>query len=276
MTDNRKIEIDLFIEGLFRGFGYDFREYNRNHVERRILKFIENENIASVSMLQHKMFHEPGYFDKMIRYFSVNVTAFFRDEHFFKTFRKEVIPHLKSFPKIKIWHAGCSTGQEVYSIAILLEEAGLLNRAHLYGTDFNSDVLVKARRASYSKEDYEEFISSYRKCGGELSPDKYFQHKDDMYTLSPHLKEKVSFHHHNLTTDHILGEMTVVICRNVLIYFSRPLQDKVFKLFDESIKRGGMLCLGAQETIHQSGIEHKYSKKFNASKIYMKNYVRGY
>lgn len=276
MIDKSKIEIDLFIEGLFKGYGYDFREYNRNHVERRILKFIENEGITSVSMLQHKMFHEPGYFDKMIRYFSVNVTSFFRDEHFFRTFRKEVIPHLKSFPKIKIWHAGCSTGQEVYSIAILLKEAGLLDRTHLYGTDFNADVLSKARSAVYSKAEYEDFLSNYKKCDGVYPPEDYFKHENDLYVLSSYLKEKVSFHHHNLTTDHILGEMTVVVCRNVLIYFSRPLQEKVFKLFDESIKRGGILCLGARETIHQSVIEHKYSKKFNESKIYMKNYVRGY
>lgn len=242
MTHTREIEIDLFIKGLYEGYGYDFIEYNRKHIERRILKFIESEHISSVSMLQHKMFHEPGYFDKMMPYF----------------------------------HVGCSTGEEVYSVALLLKEAGLLDKSHLYGTDFNLRVLSKAQNAVYSKSDYEDFVANYMKCGGEKSPKSYFQQRDGLYSLSSDLKEKVSFHHHNLTTNHILGEMTVVVCRNVLIYFSRPLQKKVFKLLDKSIKSGGILCLGAQETLGQSGIEHQYSKKFNGSKIYMKNYVRGY
>lgn len=208
----------------------------------------------------------------MIGYFSINVTSFFRNEGFYNKFRQEIVPYLKSFPKIKIWHAGCSTGQEVYSMAMLLHEAGLLQRCHLYGTDFNQEVLNLAKKGVYDRDVYHEFVVNYKKASGELPPETFFKIYDDRVEIKSFLKEYISFHQHNLTADHSLGEMTVVICRNVLIYFSKPLQNKVLEILDDSLKSGGVLCLGQQETLRQSGIECQYTADFESEKIFMKKY----
>lgn len=266
------IEIDLFIEAIYRAYGYDFRNYSRTHMTRRVLKRLEKDKLASVSELQDRILNEKGYFDEVIKEFSINVTRFFRDSDFFISFKENVIPYLKSFPKFKIWHAGCSTGEEVYSVAILLEEAGLLDRCTIYGTDFNSRVIGQCISGRYDIDAMADFQERYSGIGGCGSIDQYFEIGSEGVIIKPHIKAHVSFHQHNLVVDQVFGEMTVILCRNVMIYFNKHLQNKVLQLIDQSLRKGGILCLGAQETIDKSDIEDFYEYKDEENKIYKKSY----
>lgn len=168
MSKFEKIEIDLLIEALFRAYGYDFRGYSEGHMARRIQNRVEKESLSSISALQEKVLNEAGYAESFIKEFSINVTEFFRDASFYKKFTTEIIPYLKSFPKIKIWHAGCSTGEEVYSMALILHEAGLLKRCQIYGTDFNEEVLNIAKKGIYNHDKLQSFVENYHKAGGQL------------------------------------------------------------------------------------------------------------
>lgn len=273
MSKYQSLEIDLLIEALYKAYGYDFRGYSESHMTRRILNRVEKESLSSISEVQDKVLNEPGYADLLIKEFSINVTEFFRDATFYKQFRKEIIPYLKSFPKIKIWHAGCSTGEEVYSMAMILHEEGLLDRCQIYGTDFNEQVLDLSKKGSFDLTGYQLFRENYGKIGGTEDLNSYVEIKKEQFVIRPFLKKNMSFHQHNLVADQVFGEMTLIVCRNVLIYFTKAQQDKVLELLDGSLRKSGVLCLGAQETIHKSSIESNYRTTYEADKIYIKNII---
>ncbi len=274
ILENEDIEIKLFIDMLFYKYGYDFREYSRAHMKRRIKHRIEIEpNMKTVSDFIHEVLWNEAYFRKIVSDFSINVTEMFRDPSFYKKIREEVVPILKTYPFIKIWHAGCSTGQEVYSMAILLEEEGLLSRTQIYATDFNDIVLKKAREGIYSTDYIKDYERNYKHSGGRHSLSDYYHEAYNSLIFDQRLKEKILFSNHNLVTDGVFGEMNMIICRNVLIYFERELQNKVFSLFKNSLCYGGILGIGSKESMHFSDVRSKFKTLDAEEKIFVKKHT---
>lgn len=260
--NNEDIEIRLLLDAIFLKYGYDFRGYSDAHMKRRILRRMGTQGIKSITDMQYRVLYDKEFFDSLLTDFSVNVTEMFRDPHFYKAFRTEVVPILKTYPFIKIWHAGCSTGEEVYSMAILLKEEGLYDRTQIYATDFNEIVLQKAKEGIYSIDAIKEYTYNYQKAGGKASFSDYYRAKYDSVILDHNLKEKIIFAGHNLVTDGVFGEMNVIFCRNVLIYFNRDLQSRVIKLFLDSLVNGCFLCLGSKESV-----------KFTSSALYFETFI---
>lgn len=265
------IEIMLLLEAIYCKYGYDFRSYSRAHIKRRILNRLTRSNLESVSCMQHKVLNDESFFQTLLLDFSLNVTEMFRDPKFFIAMREQVIPLLKTYPFYKIWHAGCSTGEEVYSMSILLKEEKLLDRCLIYATDFNQSVLEKAAEGIFPVENMKGYSINYKNAGGLNSFSDYFTVKYDAAMLDKSLKSKIVFADHNLVTDGVFGEMNVIVCRNVLIYFNRELQNKVLGLFYESLVPGGILCLGTKESLAFSPYNDKFVKLGNMN-IFKKKY----
>ena len=265
-----RIEIELLLEGIFRQYGFDFRAYAYSSIRRRIWKRITAENLTNVSALQERVLHDPRVMERLLLDLSVNVTAMFRDPGFYAAFREHVIPLLRTYPFIRIWHAGCSTGEEVYSMAILLHEEGLYDRARLYATDINEVVLQQAKAGIFPLERMQEYTENYIRAGGKRSFSEYYTAKYDGALFTPTLKQNVVFSQHNLVTDRSFSEFNVVLCRNVLIYFDRTLQQRVHGLFYESLVRFGILCLGSKESLKFSEYEDCYEQIGKNEKIYRK------
>lgn len=263
-------EIDLLLESVFRIYGYDFRNYNKAHIRRRILHRINNLKLDSVSQYQHLVLHAEGYFDQLLRDLSINVTEMFRDPGFYQIIRNEVLPILRTYPYLKIWHAGCSTGEEVYSLAILLQEEGLYNRTQIYATDFNPDVLEIAKKAIYPLSKIKEYTLNYQTSGGTHSFSDYYLANYDSVIFNPSLKQNVVFAEHNLVTDSVFAEVNLIICRNVLIYFNKELQNKVVKLFTDSLVKGGFLGLGSKENLMFTDVYDLFQVIDHKEKIYKK------
>lgn len=270
IQDTEDIEIGLLVDGIYQRYGYDFRNYSRAHMKRRILHRMGKENIETVSMLQNRVLHDGDYFRNLLPEFSINVTEMFRDPEFFSVLRKEVIPYLASYPRLKIWHAGCSSGEEVYSMAILLKEEGLYDRTTIYATDFNDRILKKASEGIYPIESVKDYTRNYISAGGREAFSDYYMARYDSVIMDQSLKQNISFLNHNLVTDHVFAEMDLIMCRNVLIYFDRSLQNRVLKLFDESLSNSGILCLGTKETIDYSDVAGKFGKLDERLKVYRK------
>jgi chemotaxis protein methyltransferase CheR len=269
---NEDIEISLFLEAIYLKYGYDFRNYSRAHIKRRILKRMGEENLANISQMQCKILYEEEFFKTILSDFSINVTEMFRDPSFYKAFRDTVIPILRTYPFIKIWHAGCATGEEVYSMAILLKEEGLFERTQIYATDFNVGVLQKAKEGIYPIDNIKEYTYNYQKAGGKASFADYYMAKYDSVIFDQSLKKRITFAEHNLVTDGVFGEMQVVVCRNVLIYFNKGLQNSVIKLFSDSLGNGCFLCLGSKESIKFSSSFDSFETFVDGEKIYKKRY----
>ncbi|NOU45563.1 MAG: protein-glutamate O-methyltransferase CheR [Bacteroidales bacterium] len=269
-TNIQNHELELFLELIYRVFGYDFRNYNKAHVKRRILHRINNLELGSISELQHKVLHEAGYFDLILRDLSINVTEMYRDPGFYKSMREEVIPILRTYPYIKIWHAGCATGEEVYSFAILLQEEGLYERAQIYATDFNQIVLEIAKKAIYPVSKIKEYTRNYQESGGKKSFSDYYVARYDSVIFDQSLKKNIVFAEHNLVTDSVFAEVNLIICRNVLIYFNKELQNKVVRLFTESLIKGGFLGLGSKENLMFTDVFDQYQTIDLKEKIYKK------
>jgi chemotaxis protein methyltransferase CheR len=263
-------ELEFFLEIIFRVFGYDFRNYNKAHVKRRILHRINNLELQSISQLQHKVLYEEGYFDMILRDLSINVTEMFRDPGFYKSMREEVIPILRTYPYIKIWHAGCATGEEVYSFAILLQEEGLYERAQIYATDFNPVVLEVAKKAIYPVQKIKDYTLNYQESGGKNLFSEYYVARYDSVIFDQSLKKNIVFAEHNLVTDSVFAEVNLIICRNVLIYFNKELQNKVISLFTESLIKGGFLGLGSKENLMFTDVFNQYQVIDSKEKIYKK------
>ncbi len=273
VKENENIEIELLLNAIFMKFGYDFRNYGKAHIKRRVLHRQAVSGFGSISEMIHKMLYDPLFYQDILQDLSITVTEMFRDPTFYKAIRTEVVPLLKTYPFIKIWHAGCATGEEVYSMAILLKEEGLLKRSQIYATDFNQLALQKARNGIYPIDRIKEFTQNYQKSGGKASFSDYYNARYESVILNDALKENIVFADHNLVTDGVFGEMNIVICRNVMIYFDKELQNKVIKLFYDSLIPGGFLCLGSKESLRFAESASKFEATCEKEKIYRKKFA---
>jgi chemotaxis protein methyltransferase CheR len=269
--NNEDIEAYLFIEAIKMKYGYNFSEYSRAHIKRRIKNRLIKSDMNNILELTHRVLEDEIFFRTVLLDFSINVTEMFRDPPFFKHLRENIIPVLASYPQIKIWHAGCSSGEEVYSMAILLKECGLYDRCQIYATDFNEKILEKAKDGIYTLEAIKEYTKNYILAGGSNSFSDYYLAKYDNAILELDLKKNITFAEHNLVTDGSFGEMNLIICRNVLIYFNRSLQNRVDGLFLDSLVKGGYLCLGSKETLNYSDVANQFDTISEEFKIYRKS-----
>jgi chemotaxis protein methyltransferase CheR len=268
-TELEQLEIELLLEAIFRHYGFDFRSYAFSSIRRRIWKRINAEELPNVTSLQERVLHDPQVMERLLLDLSINVTAMFRDPGFYRAFREQVVPLLRTYPFIRVWHAGCSTGEEVYSMAILLEEEGLLGKSRLYATDINEVVLQQARAGIFPLERMQEYTENYIKAGGKRAFSEYYVAKYDGALFNPALTEHVVFSQHNLVTDRSFSEFNVILCRNVLIYFDRTLQGTVHRLFYDSLVNFGILGLGGKESLKFSQYEDRY-EQISSEKIYRK------
>jgi chemotaxis protein methyltransferase CheR len=269
-SELENLEIQLLLEGIFRHYGYDFRSYAYASLRRRVWKRIRAEELDSVSALQQRVLHDEEAMTRLLMDLSVNVTAMFRDPTFYVAVRKLVIPLLRTYPFIRIWHAGCSTGEEVYSLAILLHEEGVYDRARIYATDINEEVLQTAKARIYPLEKMQEYTQNYQRAGGTRSFSEYYTAAYDGALFAPALARNVIFAQHNLVTDRSFSEFNLILCRNVMIYFNRSLQDHVHQLFYESLPTYGILALGSKETLRFSRSEKCFEVLSAQEKIYRK------
>lgn len=271
MNENINLEIDLLLEALFQKYGYDFRNYGKAHIRRRIIHRISKSKMKNISELQHQVIYDPEFLKVILEDLSITVTEMFRDPSFYLTLRNEVFPILKTYPYFKIWHAGCATGQEVYSMAIMLREEGLYERAQIYATDFNQIALQKAKDGIYPIEKIKEYTLNYQKAGGKSAFSDYYTARYESVILDKSLKKNIVFADHNLVTDGVFAELNMIICRNVLIYFNKELQDRVFTLFQDGLIPGGYLCLGSKESLRFAKNFKHFQTVSNKEKIYKKN-----
>ncbi|MFL5529706.1 MAG: CheR family methyltransferase [Gemmatimonadaceae bacterium] len=268
--DLERIEIELLLEGIFRHYGFDFRAYAYASIRRRLWKRIEEEGLNSISALQERVLHEPEMMEKLLLDLSINVTAMFRDPTFYVTFREHVVPLLRTYPFIRVWHAGCSTGEEVYSMAMVLREEGLYDRARIYATDINEVVLQRAKAGIFPLERMQEYTDNYIRAGGKQSFSEYYTAKYGGALFDQSLTKNVIFSQHNLVTDRSFSEFNVILCRNVLIYFDKTLQSKVHSLFYDSLAMFGVLGLGSKETLRFMAHEECYEQIAPPEKIFRK------
>jgi chemotaxis protein methyltransferase CheR len=262
------IEVKLLVEGIYQYYGFDFRNYSFASLKRRIRKAVESEGLNSISALQEQILHDPESLKRFLLGVTVNVTSMFRDPSFFLAFRQRVVPLLRTYPYIRIWHAGCSEGQEVYSMAILLQEEGIYNRCRIYATDTNEGVLKRAKTGIYPLGLMQEYTQLYMQSGGKQSFSEYYTAAYGSAIFRNSLKENIVFSQHNLVTDGSFNEFQVIICRNVLIYFDRTLQKRVHRLFHESLCPFGILALGRQESLRFNPFEPEYELLEKTEKIY--------
>lgn len=266
--DLERIEVDLLLEGIFRQYGFDFRSYALSSLKRRLWKRITAEGMKSISELQHHVLHDSSMMEKLLLDLSINVSSMYRDPNFYRVFREKVVPVLRTYPFIRLWHAGCSTGEEVYSMAILLEEEGLYGRSRIYATDINEVVLQRAKSAIYPLEKMQEYTENYVRAGGTCAFSSYYTAKYDGAIFNSALARNMVFSQHNLVTDRSFAEFNVILCRNVMIYFDRKLQDRVHSLFYESLVPLGFLGLGSKESLRFSSFETSYEQIDAREKIY--------
>ena len=269
-----RIEVSLLLEAIYQRYGYDFREYARETVARRISQFLVDSGIASIGEATSRILREPSLFYRLVSYFSVNVTALFRDPFVYAALRKHVVPMLRTWPHLKVWDAGCATGEEVYSIAILLSEEGLYDRTTVYATDLSASALETAKAAIYPLETILRGSRNYLESGAKASLSDYYHARYDAAAMDSRLRRNITFARHNLAMDTSFGEMQVVVCRNVLIYFNRDLQDHVLELFWDSLENGGFLCLGDKETISFTSVADRFEVVDEDARIYKKRTLR--
>ncbi|MBF0117547.1 MAG: protein-glutamate O-methyltransferase CheR [Desulfobacterales bacterium] len=267
--ENQNIEITLLLEAIYLKYGYDFRDYAKSSIKRRVMRFMSLSRTNTISEIQHKLIYDKDFFKRFLLDFSIHVTEMFRDPSFYKIIKEKVIPLLRPLPFIKIWHAGCSTGEEVYSMAILLKEENLYEKTRIYATDFNESVINKAKEGIYPLDKMKDYSYNYQKAGGTSDFELYYTSSYEFVLMKKFLKENIVFADHNLATDSIFGEMNMIICRNVLIYFNKNLQNKVIKLFRDSLCEGGFLCLGTKESLIFSKYVNEFEEFASKEKIYL-------
>jgi len=263
-----RIEIDLLLEGVFRHYGLDFRGYALGSLKRRLARRMQEEGVDTLSALQDKVLHDADAMERLLIALSISVTAMFRDPSFYRAFREKVVPLLRTYPFIRIWNAGCATGEETLSLAIVLQEEGLLDRTRIYATDFNSGVVDKARTAEFPLSRMKAYTENYLKAGGKGEFSSYYTAEGPVATFTPQLLENIVFAQHNLVSDGSFNEFHGILCRNVLIYFGNPLQRRVHELFHDSLVNFGVLGLGHKETIRFTPLEHCYEPIDSREKLY--------
>ena len=264
------IEIDLLLEGIHRRYGFDLRQYAPASLRRRVRRRMDGEKVETISALQDLLLHDPAVMERLLLDLSVNVTAMFRDPSFFLSFRERVVPILRTYPSAQLWVAGCSTGEEVYSLAILLAEEGLVHRVRIHATDVNKAVLEQARLGVFRLDRMRDYTQNYIRAGGVRSFSEYYVARNDEACFARELAEGVVFAQHDLASDAAFGEFNVITCRNVLIYFAPPLQERVHKLFYDSLAMSGVLALGPKETIRFSPHEHSFAELDAEERLFKK------
>ncbi|MBM4370495.1 MAG: protein-glutamate O-methyltransferase CheR [Deltaproteobacteria bacterium] len=264
------IEIRLLLDAIYQRSGYDFRSYALASVERRCRQFLSLSGCATIAEMIPKVLHDEEFLSRLARYFSVSVTEMFRDPSVYRALREHVVPLLRTWPFFKVWHAGCATGEEVYSLAILLREEGICDRATIYATDFNDAVLQQAKEGIFPLASVQDATRNYLAAGGKGSLADYYHARYDAVAMDRTLRERVTFANHNLATDSAFGEMHLIFCRNVLIYFDQALQARVLRLFTESLVHGGFLCIGTKESLRFSAVSHAFEPVDEAARIYKK------
>lgn len=268
--ENQNIELQLLLQAIYLKYGYDFRDYAKASIKRRIQHRMNKEGLHNISEMQHKLLYDIKFFETLLLDLSINVTEMFRDPSFYLAIRRYVIPVLKTFPFLKIWHAGCSSGEEVYSMAIVLKEEGLYERTQMYATDMNQAILKQAKEGIFPINRLKQYTENYQKAGGQESFSNYYDAHYEHVIIDSQLKQNILFSDHNLATDGVFGEMNLIMCRNVLIYFTRELQNRALSLFAHSLCEGGILCLGAKETIRFSACSEQFDDLVKEEKIYLK------
>lgn len=269
-TDIQDIEIDLLLEGIYRIHGFDFRQYSRASIKRRITELKRMEGLETISAFQDRILHDPDCLNRFLLGLSVHATAMFRDPTFYLTFRKKVVPLLRTYPTVQIWIAGCSTGEEVYSLAILLREERLYDKCRIYATDISHAVLRKAKDGIFPLSAMRDYTQNYHQAGGINEFSDYYTARYDSVLFSSGLKSNVVFSEHNLATDGSFNEFQVILCRNVMIYFNKDLQARVHNLLYDSLSMFGVFGLGNKESLKFTPRAHAYEHLNQTDKLYRK------
>jgi chemotaxis protein methyltransferase CheR len=268
--DREGTEVRLLLEGIFETYGFDFRDYAPASIRRRIQAGVDALGTRTITGLLDRVFHDPESMQRLLLELTVHVTAMFRDPGFYLAFRREVVPLLRTYPFVRIWIAGCSTGEEVYSLAILLQEEGIYPRCRLYATDLSEAVLRKAREALFPLAAMQEYSRNYQEAGGREAFSQYYTALYDHARFRPALQDNVVFAPHNLVTDRSFNEFQVILCRNVMIYFNESLLARTFELLDQSLARLGVLALGSHESIRFTPYEASYKVLDPKHRLYRK------
>jgi chemotaxis protein methyltransferase CheR len=271
IDDSRTLEVQLLLDGIYKRYGYDFSHYSHASLMRRLDRALSVARLSRFSELLDRLLHDENGFDEFLKCMSVTVTELFRDPAFYQGVREQVVPILKTYPFVKIWHAGCATGEEVYSMALLLHEEGFLDRARIYATDFNKHSLDTAEKGVYPAREMQAGAANYRQAGGARDFSGYYSNGYELAKFRDFLKERITFSYHNLVTDGVFGEMNLICCRNVLIYFDRTLQDRVLGKFSDSLRHGGFLCLGNRETLNFTAIKPLFDTVDRKQRIFRKS-----
>jgi chemotaxis protein methyltransferase CheR len=262
------LEIDLLLEAIRRLYGYDFRGYAPASLRRRLWHRVYGEGLQTLSGLQERILHDPGCMDRLLRDLSINVTEMFRDPSFYRSLRERVFPLLRTHPFIRVWNAGCSTGEEIYSLAIALREEGLLERTRIYATDINDTALQRAGAGAFPLERMQRYTENYLQAGGREAFSSYYATDGDSAHFDLSLVEGIVLAQHNLVTDGSFNEFHLIVCRNVMIYFGSDLQEEVLQLFGDSMIRFGILALGRKESIRRSRHADEYEPLDEVEKIF--------
>jgi chemotaxis protein methyltransferase CheR len=263
-------EVELLLNEIVTAHGYDFTSYSTASVKRRINRLFILDHFNNFQEFSRRVLHDKNYIKRFVQEITVNVTEMFRDPLFYKLIREQVLPVLATYPFIRIWHAGCSTGEEVYSMAIMLKEAGIMNKSLLYATDINPGVLDQVVKGIYPLRSLKQFSENYILSGGKEDFSSYYTAKYDLAKFDDDLRSKMIVSTHNLVSDRSFNEFQLIICRNVLIYFNKTLQDKVLDLFDSSLEQRGFLALGSKEQIKFTSIGKKYEQLDPKEKVWRK------
>jgi chemotaxis protein methyltransferase CheR len=264
------LEIRLLLEAIYQRYQYDFREYAMASLKRRLTQAVDRLDCRTVSGLQERVLHDPQAFPALLQYLTVPVSDMFRDPMYFAALREHVVPVLRTYPSLKVWIAGCSSGEEAYSLAILLHEEGLLDRTLIYATDINPESLKRAESGVYDLERFRQFTENHRASGGKGSLSQYYRAAYGAAALDTSLKKRIVFSDHSLATDSVFAEVQLISCRNVLIYFNRELQDRVVALFGDSLCRKGFLGLGSKESLRFTTRADDFADVVREARIYQR------
>ncbi|MFK7997909.1 MAG: protein-glutamate O-methyltransferase CheR [Granulosicoccus sp.] len=264
------IELDVLCEAIYRYYGFDFREYARSSLRRRVRNLLELEKLPSVSALQDRVLHDKQIMERFLLNLSINVTSMFRDPGMYLSLRRNVVPMLQTYPSVRVWHAGCSSGEEAYSMSILLEEEGLSKQCKIYATDFNEAIIKKAQSGVIPLSVMREYTENYQRAGGKKSFSDYYTAKYDNAIISPALRTAIIFSRHNLAIDGSFNEFNLIVCRNVMIYFNDDLRNRVLQLLHNSLCRFGILVLGTKESLRFTPLEKHYKELDGPNRIYQR------
>lgn len=267
------METEFLLEAVYRKYGFDFRDFSPTHIRRRVRYHLSQYHYQNIPALMHDVLCNEDSFQRLLKNFSINVSEMFRDPEFYLALQEKVFPVMRTYPFFKVWHAGCSSGEEVYSMQILLREHGMIDKAQIYATDFNEIILDSARDGIYPVTKAASFSKNYKAAGGMHSLSEYYQAAYEHFQINKELRMKVLFAQHNLATDSSFGEMQLVMCRNVFIYFTQELQQRVLELFYDSLVPGGFLCLGMRESLSGLMLEKSFELVDRKHRIYRKKYT---